>query len=295
MAEVLLSEGEQIDGALSRLKRAVSGEGFLKLIKNQRRVGFQTTSQKKRLKSKKAQKRWLKIERERNKNFDPLDQRDGEKLCQQDHSAFRGDINWATSDSTWNPDLMPVKLSTAESLDGAFSRSRQSVLGFGRNHNYDPNVPSTHVCVIIEFMHQRKRSLVVVKGFEDDNKTPRTFHQFPGGGVYLGEGETPEQATVRETKEEIGIDIKEPTKDDIVFIDHQGLHTFICFYVVVVGGEIKKGIEIFEVKAFSLKELEASLKIGAMRILSRNHANSFEALEAFLEKRKKSAMEAENV
>jgi len=102
----------------------------------------------------------------------------------------------------------------------------------------------------------------------------------------------PEQAAVRETKEEINIDIKEPTKDDIIFVDYQGLHTFICYLVSVKSGEVKKGDEIFEVKAFSLKELEASLKIGAMRILSRNHANSF---EAFLEKRKKRAREAENV
>src|SRR3989338_9230696 len=227
MAEVLLSEGEQIDGALSRLKRAVNGEGFLKLIKNQRFVGAQTTSQKKRIKGRLARRRWLKLQGRRNFNSDPLDQHDADKVRQQDHPAFRSDINWATSDFTWSPDLTPVKLPSAtEVFKDAFGRSRQSVLGFGRNHNYDPNVPSTHVCVIIEFMHQRKRSLVVVKGFEDDNKTPRTFHQFPGGGVYLGEGETPEQATVRETKEEIGIYIKEPTKDDIVFIDHQGLHTF---------------------------------------------------------------------
>ena len=97
---------------------------------------------------------------------------------------------------------------------------------------------------------------------------------------------------IKDTKEEINIDIKEPTKDDIIFVDYQGLHTFICYLVSVKSGEVKKGDEIFEVKAFSLKELEASLKIGAMRILSRNHANSF---EAFLEKRKKRAREAENV
>src|SRR3989338_2433952 len=286
MAEVLLSEGEQIDVALSRLKRAVNGEGFLKLIKNQRFEGAQTTSQKKRIKSRKARKRWLKLQGRRNFNSDRLDQHDSVKLSQQEHPAFSGDASWATSDFTWSPDLTPVKLPGAtESLDGAFSRSRQSVLGFGRNYNYDPTVPSTHVCVIIEFMHQRKRSLVVVKGFEDDNnKTPRTFHQFPGGGVELEKGETPEQAAVRETKEEIGLEIEEPTKDDMVFIDHQGLHTFICFLVTVKGGEGKKGEEIFEVKAFSVKELKDSLKIGAVRILSRNHANSF---EAFLEKRSK--------
>ena len=294
MAEVLLGQGEEIDGALSRLKRAVNGEGFLKLIKNQRFVGAQTTSQKKRIKGRLARRRWLKLQGRRNFNSDPLDQHDADKVRQQDHPAFRSDINWATSDFTWSPDLTPVKLPSAtEVFKDAFGRSRQSVLGFGRNHNYDPNVPSTHVCVIIEFIHQRKRSLVVVKGFEDDdNKTPRMFHQFPGGGVYLEKGETPEKAAVRETKEEIGIDIKEPTKDDIVFIDRQGLHTFICYLVSDRSGEVKKGEEIFEVKAFSLKELKDSLKIGAPRILSRNHANSF---EAFLEKRKKRTKEAVNV
>ena len=285
MAEVLLSEGEQIDGALSRLKRAVNGEGFLKLIKNQHFAGAQTTSQKKRIKGRLARRRWLKLQGRRNFNSDRLDQHDSVKLSQQEHPAFQSDVNWATSDFTWNPVLTPVKLPVdVESIGEGFSRSRQSVLGFGRNYNYDPNVPSVHVCVIIEFMHQRKKSLVVVKGFEDDNKTPRMFHQFPGGGVYLEKGETPEQAAVRETKEEIGIDIEEPTKDDTVFIDHQGLHTFICYLVSVKGGEINKGVEIFEIKAFSVKELKDSLKIGTPRILSRNHANSF---EAFLEKRSK--------
>ncbi len=283
MAEVLLGQGEPIDGVLLRLKRAVKGEGFLKAVKNRRFAGAQTTSQKKRIKSRKAQKRWLKLQGQRNFNSDPLDQHDTDKLDQQEHPAFRGDASWATSDFTWNPDLTPVKIPRAENFDEAFSRSRQSVLGFGRNYNYDPNVPSVHSCVIIECVYNRKKSLLVVRGLEDDNITPRMFHQFPGGGVELEKGEMPEQAAVRETKEEIGLDIEEPTKEDLVFKTKISPHTFICYRATVKGGKIKKGDEIAELKAFSLKELKASLKVGAPRILSRNHAFSF---EAFLEKRK---------
>src|SRR3989344_5720145 len=134
MAEVLLGQGEEIDGALSRLKRAVNGEGFLKLIKNQRFAGFQTTSQRKRIKGRLARRRWLKLQGRRNFNSDPLDQHDADKERQQDHPAVRSYIKWATSDFTWSPDFTPVKLpSSTEVFKYSFVRSRQSVLGFGRN------------------------------------------------------------------------------------------------------------------------------------------------------------------
>src|SRR3989344_1671346 len=127
MAEVLLGQGEEIDGALSRLKRAVNGEGFLKLIKNQRFAGFQTTSQKKRIKGRLARRRWLKLQGRRNFNSDPKDQHDTVKFLQQEHPTFQNDANWATSDFTWSPDLTPVKLQRVnEALKDAFGRSRQS-------------------------------------------------------------------------------------------------------------------------------------------------------------------------
>src|SRR3989338_9456233 len=133
MAEVLLSEGEQIDVALSRLKRAVNGEGFLKLIKNQRFEGAQTTSKKKRIKSRKARKRWLKLQGRRNFNSDRLDQHDSVKLSQQEHPAFQSDVNWATSDFTWNPVLTPVNLPVdVESIGEGLRRRRRSGLRFGR-------------------------------------------------------------------------------------------------------------------------------------------------------------------
>lgn len=62
------------------------------------------------------------------------------------------------------------------------------------------------------------------------------YYVFPGGGV--DEGETPEQGAIRETLEELGIDVAIQQK---VAIIHFGQSTQIYYLVEWVGGEFGTG------------------------------------------------------
>ncbi|MEW6285861.1 MAG: NUDIX domain-containing protein [Chloroflexota bacterium] len=63
------------------------------------------------------------------------------------------------------------------------------------------------------------------------------YYVFPGGGV--DEGETPEQAAVREAKEELGVDVV--VKKKVAEI-HFELSTQIYFLVERIGGEFGTGV-----------------------------------------------------
>lgn len=62
------------------------------------------------------------------------------------------------------------------------------------------------------------------------------YYVFPGGGV--DEGETPEQAAVREAKEELGVDVAVRQKIAEIHFD---LSTQIYFLVDRLGGEFGSG------------------------------------------------------
>ena len=62
------------------------------------------------------------------------------------------------------------------------------------------------------------------------------YHVFPGGGV--DEGETPEQAAVREAFEELGVEVAVRQKAVIIHFDHS---TQVYFLVERVGGEFGNG------------------------------------------------------
>lgn len=63
------------------------------------------------------------------------------------------------------------------------------------------------------------------------------YYVFPGGGV--DEGETPEQAAVREAKEELGVDVA--VKKKVAEIRFE-LSTQIYFLVERIGGEFGTGV-----------------------------------------------------
>lgn len=62
--------------------------------------------------------------------------------------------------------------------------------------------------------------------------------EFPGGKIELGE--TPEQAAIREIKEELDVEIKVIEHVYTVEYDYPHFHlTMPCFFAEVVSGEIK--------------------------------------------------------
>jgi len=62
------------------------------------------------------------------------------------------------------------------------------------------------------------------------------YYVFPGGGV--DEGETPEQAAVREAMEELGVDVRIKQK---VAVLHFDLSTQVYFLAERIGGEFGSG------------------------------------------------------
>lgn len=62
------------------------------------------------------------------------------------------------------------------------------------------------------------------------------YYVFPGGGV--DEGETPEQAAIREAREELGVEVAIKQKVAIIHFD---LSTQVYFLVERVGGEFGTG------------------------------------------------------
>ncbi|MGV3487112.1 MAG: NUDIX hydrolase [Tuberibacillus sp.] len=74
--------------------------------------------------------------------------------------------------------------------------------------------------------------VVLIKRVRDG----KVYYVFPGGGIE--EGETPEQATVREAYEELGVKVK--IKGLLDTVKYQGIQYF--FLAEIINGEIGPGL-----------------------------------------------------
>jgi mutator protein MutT len=75
---------------------------------------------------------------------------------------------------------------------------------------------------------------------------------FPGG--YMDRGEVVSEAAIRETKEEIGLDVKVTSLLNVY--SYPGVDVIVIVYLAeILGGELSPGLEAQEVRFFSLDEI----------------------------------------
>lgn len=87
--------------------------------------------------------------------------------------------------------------------------------------------------VICDSLENATRILATAKGYGEF----KGKWEFPGGKIEAGE--TPQQAIVREIREELGVEIKIGSLVDTVEYDYPGFHVSMdCFWCIVTEGEI---------------------------------------------------------
>ena len=88
--------------------------------------------------------------------------------------------------------------------------------------------------VICDSMKEKKRIFATARGYGEF----KGQWEFPGGKIE--EGETPQQALIREIEEEIETEIKVGELIDTIEYDYPSFHlTMDCFWCEVISGELK--------------------------------------------------------
>lgn len=237
MAEISLQEGEPIEKAFKRFMRTVVKEGTFSALK--RRAFFQSPSQKRRVKSKKARARARKQERLARK-FEPPDDKRGGWSC------LAADIEHG-----W-----PIDLNKKPSKKAADVRAEPELA----------EEPSDYAAVIFEYTHNGIPLVVLVKNAPDKNpqfnKGPARFG-FPGGNVRPGEN--PSVGAAREAKEETGFILNPIQEEDLLLIEHHGDHTKFFYKGTLASGSPVKGDEILELEGQSIETLKELAKMGYLR------------------------------
>lgn len=122
-----------------------------------------------------------------------------------------------------------------------------------------PGIPKIITLTVDPIIITGDNKLILVKRSFDPFKDRWAF---PGGIVEYGE--TVEDAAIRESKEETGLDVRierllgvysDPKRDP------RGHFVSVCFLCTPVGGRLKTSEETKEVKAFTKEELK-SLKLA---------------------------------
>jgi 8-oxo-dGTP pyrophosphatase MutT (NUDIX family) len=98
-------------------------------------------------------------------------------------------------------------------------------------------------------------------------KQPKAYGLWNLPAGWIDEGETPQQAAVREAKEEVGLDVKLTDNEPL----HQAMNTakdrtLTSFEAEVIGGEMKfQKEELLDAKWLSIKEIEELNSQGKLR------------------------------
>ena len=88
--------------------------------------------------------------------------------------------------------------------------------------------------VICDSMKEKKRIFATARGYGEF----KGQWEFPGGKIE--EGETPQQALIREIEEELETEIKVGELIDTIEYDYPSLHLSMdCFWCEVISGELK--------------------------------------------------------
>lgn len=281
MAAIIVREdekGENFEKAIKRFSRIVGKEGILK--EYQKHTYFTGPSEKRRIKSREAQKQRWKMEI-RTRKFKPNP--DAKSV------PFYPDTEWPVSlksrprqrifgsDRPRNgrtesfSDIFDNKIATAV----VTGPGPAEAAGFGEDQRRAEEqlkevegtleIPekTVHAGGIMEYcLPGFGKGLVIVRNY-DDNGRPEIPFGFPGGKVELEESETPEEGAAREAEEETGLKSK---ADGLVFSMEDGaFHEKKFFRLVCLGGTPKAGEEIAELRLAPPEKIEELIKIGGFK------------------------------
>lgn len=255
MAEIRLQEGEPVEKAFQRFKRTVNKEGTLSALKNH--SFFQSPSQKRRVKSKRARVRLRKQERLTRKFEKPIDDREEKSAG---WALLASDIEHG-----WPVDLTAKPEKKIDTPLGHFLSNTEPVVA---------EEPTDYAAAIFECIHNGTPLVVLVKNAPDQNpkfnKGPARFG-FPGGNVRPEE--KPKNGAAREALEETGFELNPISDDDLLLVEHFGDHTKFFYRGSVAGGSPKKGEEILELEGQPIEALKELAKMGYLRT---SHRKAFQ-------------------
>ena len=237
MAEIRLQEGEPVEKAFKRFIRTMAKEGTLSALKSH--SFFQSPSEKRRVKSKKALARARKQERLARK-FEAPDNKSG------GWALLAADVEHG-----WPIDLNQKPL--------------KKVVDVQAEPELDEE-PTDYAAVIFEYIHDEVPVVVLVKNAPDENpKFNKGPARFGFRGVNVRPGETPPAGAVREAFEETGFELNPISDDDLLLVEHHGDHTKFFFKGTIAGGTPKKGEEILELEGQPIETLTELAKMGYLR------------------------------